>query len=243
MAWHAAPALNRLLTEYDELYPKRSKASDGAVGDTSHQARRSNHNPDFRAPGKRKGVVRARDLTTKRGNRAALVRAAVAHPATSYVISNGKIYSRKHGFRARKYTGSNGHFKHVHVSVRSTAAAENSKKRWFGKASSGSKGKGNDRAISLAVIKRAEAKFRGKGHKTKSVNVKRLQFALNTKHEALKLFSDGPLKETGLYDARTHAAVRKYQKAKRELKGDADGWVGPRTLWHICNANRTYPTA
>jgi murein L,D-transpeptidase YcbB/YkuD len=125
-----APSLARLRDEINRAFPRRDKSSDGWLGDPAHQARPSDHNPNAR------GLVDALDTDVddadpKRDLRALLVRAAIKHPATNYVISNGRIYSRKYGFAARDYTGANAHIKHVHISILQTTTAEQHKRPWY----------------------------------------------------------------------------------------------------------------
>ena len=43
--WRVAESLQRLLDQVNQMAPVRSKASDGAIGDASHQTRDSDHNP------------------------------------------------------------------------------------------------------------------------------------------------------------------------------------------------------
>lgn len=123
MNYFLAPALAQLRSEVDKRYPNRDRASDGWIGDPSHAARKSDHNPDWGAPGRSNGIVRAIDLDISpdgRPNidlRKHLLRNTVGDPRVWYVISNGVIYSRSYGFQARRYTGSNPHFAHVHVSL------------------------------------------------------------------------------------------------------------------------------
>jgi hypothetical protein len=57
--YHIAPSLKALFAEVNRLAPRRSKRSDGGVGDARHQKQKSDHNPDFSAG----GVVRAIDVT------------------------------------------------------------------------------------------------------------------------------------------------------------------------------------
>ena len=118
MTYYLIPALVKLRDEVNERYPKRDKTSDGWIGDTAHQARPSSHNPDY----KHGGAVRAIDIDVDdrdpdRDLRMQVVNAAIRDPRVWYVISNGTIWSRTHGWKARKYTGSNPHNKHVHVSA------------------------------------------------------------------------------------------------------------------------------
>lgn len=118
MSFYLVPALVALRNEVNARFPHRDKSSDGWIGDASHAARKSSHNPDW-AHG---GAVRAIDVDIDDADPAAELRLLVVEAARHdkrvwYVISNGVIYSRTYGFTPRKYTGSNGHFKHVHVSV------------------------------------------------------------------------------------------------------------------------------
>ena len=118
MGFYLVPALVALRNEVNARFSHRDKSSDGWIGDASHAARKSSHNPDW-AHG---GAVRAIDVDIDDNDPAAELRLLVVEAARHdrrvwYVISNGVIYSRTFGFAPRKYTGSNGHFKHVHVSV------------------------------------------------------------------------------------------------------------------------------
>lgn len=119
MAYFLAPSLVQLRNEINAAHPARSKASDGWVGDTAHAARKSDHNPDYAAG----GIVRALDVTHAGIDKAKLLRVAIANPSTEYVIQDWLIYTRSNGFRAQRYTGSNGHTVHTHISIRHTAAA------------------------------------------------------------------------------------------------------------------------
>ncbi len=113
MAYFLAPSLVRLRSEVNALWPKRSKASDGWIGDTAHSARKSDHNPDDSAG----GIVRAIDVTNAGIDVDAFVSSVIRDVRTRYVITRGRIWTREAGWR--KYTGPNGHYRHVHVSVRS----------------------------------------------------------------------------------------------------------------------------
>jgi hypothetical protein len=113
-AYFLSPALVRLRLEVNALWPNRSKASDGWIGDTAHSARKSDHNPDYSAG----GIVRAIDVTNDGINVDKFVSCVIRDVRTRYVITRGRIWTRENGWQ--KYTGSNGHYHHVHVSVRST---------------------------------------------------------------------------------------------------------------------------
>lgn len=127
MTWYVAPSLQQLLREVNARWPGRDRTSDGSVGDTSHQARRSDHNPDPDSG----GVVRARDFDRDGIDPMLLVRVACTDPRTNYVIFNRVIYTRANGFRPAPYGGTNPHTGHVHVSIRHGSAWENSTAPWF----------------------------------------------------------------------------------------------------------------
>ncbi len=130
--WRLAPALIAMEAEADRIAPRRGRESDGSIGDTSHQARKSDHNPSG-------GYVRALDLTHSpdRGwdshARARQVAQNVRNgieKRVEYIISNWQIFSKKNGVWAwRKYTGPNGHTHHAHYSI--AAGHENDTSSWF----------------------------------------------------------------------------------------------------------------
>ena len=120
------PRLSRsaiqLREQIDDAFPDRDRRSDGWIGDLRHSARPSDHNPDPKT-----GVVRAIDvdrdvhksgkpdlmpdiadqirLAAKRGDK-----------RIAYVIFDGRIASPRMGWRWRKYSGSNSHNAHCHIS-------------------------------------------------------------------------------------------------------------------------------
>jgi len=111
----------QLREQFDDSYPDRDRRSDGWIGDTRHQARPSDHNPD------EQGIVRAIDidrdlsgtpkpdlmpdladqlrLAAKRGEK-----------RISYIIFQGRIASSKKGWAWRPYDGANKHNHHIHIS-------------------------------------------------------------------------------------------------------------------------------
>jgi hypothetical protein len=119
--WRVANSLNRLLEQVNQMAPGRRKASDGSIGDVSHQKRNSDHNP-WVIDGKT-GVVTARDITddVKGGCSAQAIADAIVAAKdrrVKYVIWNRKIVSSaKQPWVWRPYSGSNPHTKHIHVSV------------------------------------------------------------------------------------------------------------------------------
>lgn len=116
MSYFLAQSLKDFRSEINTKYPKRDKASDGWIGDPSHQARVSDHNPDY-SDG---GIVRAIDIDKDGIDVNAVLQAAIHDPRVSYVIWNRRIWG---GSRWRKYEGSNSHTKHIHVSIKHTDAA------------------------------------------------------------------------------------------------------------------------
>lgn len=117
MSWRLAKALVTLRAQVDAAHPGRAKFNDGSIGDTSHQARKSDHNPNSH------DVVQAIDIShdpahgfdsydfadmlrQKRDNR------------IKYVISHGRIFSSLvNAWEWRPYTGADSHSHHVHISV------------------------------------------------------------------------------------------------------------------------------
>jgi hypothetical protein len=129
MSWREPIALKTIREQLNAAFPKRSKVSDGGIGDAAHASRNSDHNPWVKDK-KGVGVITARDFTHD--------------PATGvdchwlgeelrkhkdkrlkYVIWNKRIFSSypAHGFPAwawRPYSGTNAHTKHLHLSIQPT---------------------------------------------------------------------------------------------------------------------------
>ena len=111
-----AKSLETLRKEIDELAPKRSKRSDGWIGDSAHQARASRHNPNDQ------GVVTALDVTDDPKGGCPIHEIANRvrqnpHAELAYIISNRRIAGRSTGWRWHRYTGSNPHAVHAHFAV------------------------------------------------------------------------------------------------------------------------------
>ena len=111
----------QLRLQVDDSFPDRDRTSDGWIGDTRHQARPSDHNPDA------EGIVRAididRDLSGKAKpdlmpDLADQIRlcARAGDKRISYVIFDGRIASSKKAWAWRPYDGANKHNHHCHVS-------------------------------------------------------------------------------------------------------------------------------
>jgi hypothetical protein len=181
VSYFLAPSLIALRDEINARYPKRDKSSDGWIGDTSHAARPSDHNPDW-AEG---GIVRAIDIDIDGGSPAdplvqTVLKATIGDPRVYYVIYNSKIYSRTYGYAAHRYTGSNPHDKHIHVSIRDDNASERDKSRWLDPAKPPAK----PLPIDLPALREQMQKAAGvrKGKVEFSYDVRRLQKALNAKY-------------------------------------------------------------
>lgn len=121
MSWRLVESLKTLRKQLDELFPNRSKVSDGSIGDTSHSARKSEHNPDSQ------GRVCAIDITFDNDpsdgvgvdcNWLADVLVANKDPRIKYIIWNKEICSSKQSpWQWRSYHGKNPHNHHLHISV------------------------------------------------------------------------------------------------------------------------------
>jgi hypothetical protein len=113
----------QLREQFDDTFPDRDRRSDGWIGDLRHSARPSDHNPDPKAG----MVVRAIDVDAdvyKSGKPDLMpdiadqirLAAKAGDKRIAYVIFQGRIASSRMGFRWRKYSGSNPHNAHCHVS-------------------------------------------------------------------------------------------------------------------------------
>lgn len=131
--WYLAPSLVALRIEINRLWPNRDRTSDGSIGDASHAARKSDHNPDWDAG----GVVRAIDVDKDGIDVQALLDATIGDQRVWYVIWDRHIYSRTYNWAKRPYDGENPHTKHVHISINHTKAAETDTSLWFTRATPG----------------------------------------------------------------------------------------------------------
>ena len=121
----------QLRLQVDDSFPDRDRTSDGWIGDTRHQTRPSDHNPD------EQGIVRAididRDLSGKAKpdlmpDLADQIRlcARAGDKRISYVIFDGRIASSKKSWAWRPYDGSNKHNHHCHVSFTKAGDSDSS---------------------------------------------------------------------------------------------------------------------
>jgi hypothetical protein len=99
------------------MAPGRDKSNDGTIGDTSSQARKSDHNPNS------DGVVTAIDITHDPSHgvdAGAIVEAlrASRDPRIKYIIWNRRTFSSEvNPWEWRPYTGPNPAENHFHLSV------------------------------------------------------------------------------------------------------------------------------
>ena len=117
----ATPAAIAVLRQATAICPLRKKASDGLLPSAAHihQNPNSDHNTGY-----------AVDLThDKLGGIDCflLFQKLQADPRVSYLIFQGKIWSREKGLR--DYTGSNKHNKHLHISIKDRCGDDTSP--WF----------------------------------------------------------------------------------------------------------------
>jgi peptidoglycan hydrolase-like protein with peptidoglycan-binding domain len=138
MSWRVAQSLDQLLVELNKLAPARSKISDGAIGDAAHASRDSDHNPWVKDG--LTGVVTARDFTHDPAHGADMhkIVAQLVKKRDSrikYIIWHKQIwrsYDKKGlpAWTAAAYTGTNGHTKHAHISVKSDKSSYDSVMPW-----------------------------------------------------------------------------------------------------------------
>lgn len=121
VAKKATPAAIAVLRQATALRPKRKKASDGLLPSAAHlkQSPNSDHNTGF-----------AVDLTHDPVNGIDcfdIFEKLKSDPRVKYLIFTGKIWSVKNG--ESRYTGSNPHNKHLHISIKDNCGNDTSP--WF----------------------------------------------------------------------------------------------------------------
>ena len=114
MSWRPAKSLVVLKSQLDSAYPNGGWLFLGMKGDAAHAAVPSDHNPNAA------GVVTAMDIGPGRSldiHALANNLAANPHPDMKYIISNRRIANWQNGFKWERYSGSDPHDTHIHVSV------------------------------------------------------------------------------------------------------------------------------
>jgi hypothetical protein len=127
-----APPLGRLRdNNLNVKWAQRPRSLDGWIGDSAHQARKSDHNPNSR------DVVDALDVDATKPaapktpiHVPTLIASAIMHPSMHYVIHKRRIMSAADHFQPRAYTGEADHNTWVHLSIFQTVAAESSAVGW-----------------------------------------------------------------------------------------------------------------
>lgn len=123
MQWRLAKALDQLRAEINAKWPRRSRESDGTIGDKAHESRASDHNPWITDP-PGPNVVSGMDITHDPADGCDSYALAEwlrqrRDPRIKYVISNRRIFSSDvSAWQWRSYHGSNPHDHHVHISVK-----------------------------------------------------------------------------------------------------------------------------
>ena len=134
--WRLAKSLETLRNQLNAMFPNRSKVSDGTVGDLRHSKRKSDHNPNSA------GVVTAFDVTFDTNpndgigvdcRKLAQVLLNAKDKRIKYLIFEGQITVQNgYGIIAgwKKYTGTNPHRQHMHISVSSNPKLYDDAKEW-----------------------------------------------------------------------------------------------------------------
>jgi hypothetical protein len=209
MSWHLAPSLVQFRAEVDKKWPKRSKKSDGTVGDASHAARRSDHNPNSR------GSVNAIDITYPGVDPDVVIEAVKKHPSASYVIFNRHIYSATDGWVKKPYPGLSPHTEHLHISIKQSVKAEQSDVKWF-----------------RVPVKKVASKPK------LPVYPGSAKLKVGSKNPAVKVVQTAlgnPV--TGTLTANDVADVKRFQRLRPRL-WPADGIIGPKTYASLANNSR-----
>ena len=118
----------QLREQLDDSFPDRDRASDGWVGDTRHAARKSDHNPD------EQGWVRAIDIDADLfgvgvkphimpdfADQLRVLCKSKKETRISYIIWDCRIASSILNWKWRKYSGTNKHQHHIHISFKKEA--------------------------------------------------------------------------------------------------------------------------
>lgn len=131
--WVLTRGLTTFTNEVNQVFPGRDKRSDGSIGDQSHAAGTSGHNPDRTGraeyrDGDAKNEVRAKDLDRdlRPGSGVDWMELLVQHVVRTarggtyvpfeYIIYKRRIWGRWDGWVTRTYTGVNPHDQHAHFS-------------------------------------------------------------------------------------------------------------------------------
>jgi len=157
--WRNAYASVALARALDAKWPGRIRP-DGNIGDAAHATRNSDHNPWIKVG--KVGVVRAKDVGVVGIDAAWLAEKLRQMGAAGdsrlinggYVIYNGRITTQDwKGWK--RYTGSNPHKHHVHVSFSQQKNGFDNKAEWFLDGGSAAPKPSNSQPVSTGGGKRA----------------------------------------------------------------------------------------
>lgn len=135
MVWYKAAWIPAFFDAMNRVFPNRSKASDGTIGDPAHQGSPSGHNPDDTAGSRperedadSKPEVRAADIGTTLRSPSGITMETVIQRILApqyraeldrrliYIIFNHRIWRKANGWRQETYNGSDPHDTHAHLS-------------------------------------------------------------------------------------------------------------------------------
>lgn len=139
-AWELVPCLVTLREEFNKIAPKRSKTSDGSIGNLVHSEGNSDHNPDETGRthdedsdnlNEVHGIDVDKDLNSDDFDMGDVIHYMVNEcrkPNTvgkdkgrlQTIIYNRKIYEAYDGWKEREYRGDNPHTEHAHFSAEYT---------------------------------------------------------------------------------------------------------------------------
>lgn len=137
--WVLIPALKSLFAAFDQIAPKRDKASDGSIGDAAHRQEVSDHNADEEGSvpihdADKVNEVHAIDVTSKLNEPGLTMEMIVqfllarcrsgAEKRLRYIIYNRRIWSASSGWVQKAYTGASPHTEHAHFSASYTTSLE-----------------------------------------------------------------------------------------------------------------------
>lgn len=140
------PCLVALRDEFNQLAPKRDKASDGWIGNTAHAGTSSDHNPDETGNTPYEDAddvdeVHAIDVDNTGPWPGGMTFDLAVNVIVDRhrrglddrlqnVIWNGRIASRSWGWTWQSYDGASAHTEHAHFSARYTTAQERDTSPW-----------------------------------------------------------------------------------------------------------------
>jgi len=126
VSWRLAKSLDVLRAQVNEMYPNRSKASDGTIGDAAHAASKSEHNPNAL------GVVTAIDITHDPAHGLDIQDLATKLITSGdtriwYIIANGRIWEAGAWY---PYNGIDPHTNHLHLSTNQLPTQYDNPSQW-----------------------------------------------------------------------------------------------------------------